>query len=119
MAKFLNFFPRQTFIGNPSTSGTYYSDVFDAADAAEVYWELKLHSTSATGDTCTALLEHTDDPSMSGFGDYGAAIVVSGSTIPTLIRGSSSTIPKRYMRTKLSVSTGGLMTVSFVGRCFR
>ncbi len=117
MAKILTFFPRQVVIGNPSSSGTYYSEVFDVSDAAELYWEFRLHATHATGYTGTVQLEDTEEPSMSGFASYGSTISVSGAA--NTVSGSSSTIPKRYMRAKLTVSNGGTIAVSFVGRSFR
>ncbi len=37
MAKFVPFFPRQTVVGGGTTAATYYSEIFEIAEAKSLY----------------------------------------------------------------------------------
>jgi hypothetical protein len=117
VAKFLHFFPRQTYAGDSSANPTtYYSDIYDVHDAESIYWEVRWFARSVNTVTGTFTLEHTDDISASAFSTYQGSITFSGA--PGLVSGSSANIPRRYMRAKLDMTNGQYATVSFIGRAF-
>jgi hypothetical protein len=127
MAKFLHFFPRQTLIAG-SAATVYYSNVFEIADCAQVYHELKLYAGSGlAAANVSGTMEHSDDPSFASpttdsFTTYGSSLTVSGdpvSGVAVTSTGLITTTPKRFIRAKVTVpGTGKIAVISYVARGF-
>ncbi len=120
MPKLVNFFPRQTLMGGPAASGTYYSDIFDASDAQVVNPELRIYTASGLLAACTATVEQNDDPAFpsSGWIAYGSPLTLSGINTTTGSGPLSATMPRRFLRAKLEVQPASYMVVHFNVRTF-
>lgn len=74
MAELLRFFPKQTLRGKSSGTVTYYSEIFDVSEFAE----LEVHYVHWAGDTITTRLQVTSDPTFSHWFPFNTKTVSGG-----------------------------------------
>ena len=115
MAKFLNFFPRQVYMGDGAGSSTVFSPIFDVSDVESITWETRVYAESVTTLTGKVTLQDSDDPSETFNAMAAGTLNITGG--PALYTGSVGT-PKRFLRAKLEVTQGGFIQLNFVGRGF-
>jgi hypothetical protein len=111
MARIVAFFPRQTLVGNSSSAGVHYSEVFEVASTEELTASFRVTAFTGTGILTAQVSESWD----SGAPDAEWAAL--GSLPVTGIGTTKATYSglKRYVRGSVSVPGGLAATVRFEG----
>ena len=113
MARVITFFPKQTLVGDYSTEGVHYSEIFELSDIEQLAVQMHVIAYTWTG-AITAEVEETSDPS---FRDDAWAVNGTGFSMSVAGTPSGRTFSglKRFVRAKISVPSGRAATIFMEG----
>ena len=111
MARLISFFPKQTLVGNYTTEGAHFSEVFEVTDADQVTVRLQVAANTFTG-AITGILQESADPAApdSQWQQVGSVAVNQTGNAKATYSGL-----KRFVRGVVTVVSGSAATVSFEG----
>src|SRR5262249_55725064 len=106
----------QMYQGNAASSGDFYTDIFEVTDLSRLDAELRITAISGTSASAVATMQTTSDPTFDNAAWQSVGTALTGSATGTYTGAYSGL--GRFVRAKLSVTSGGCATACLqaVGR---